>query len=130
MHLELVAEEIRPARLEHVVAADRFPGPMDGNCVLLMEKLFAGSPIRHGRQLMSKLLPGPLHATVKTQRQIQERGCCRCHQARSDPVVNETLSLQGVSPGDPSPLEYGSPQRFRLVLDVPGVRLRDYRARN
>ena len=50
--------------------------------------------------------------------------------SRVDPVVNETLHLPGrVCAGTPLTfMEYGSPHRFHLVIDVPPFKLRDDQA--
>jgi hypothetical protein len=133
MHLELVAEEIRPARLEHVVAADRFPGPMDGNCVLFNGK--ASCHFAYQARTPTHVEAPARTAACDGQPPAATAGAWLLQVPSGsgfDPVVNETLSLRAnLCAGDPLTFtEFGSPQRFRLVLDVSGVKLRDYVARN
>lgn len=131
LHLELIGEQMRPAQVDRVAAADRFRGPSNAICILVEGQVFC-------RYAYQETVPTHVEAQVTT-------AACNAQGPRTpggrwllemppgtrvDPVVNETLHLPGrVCAGDPITFtQYGSPQRFRLVLDVPGVKLEDYRA--
>lgn len=126
LHIELIAVQMKPTRVERVVAADRFPGPMGGNCILAKEAVVC-------RVAYGTSTPTHVEARVACESQSPQAVGAWLLQApprgRPDPVVNVPLALHGkVCPGNLLTFtEYGSPKRFRLVLDVPGVRLRDYR---
>lgn len=127
LHVEVIAEQMIPARVEHVVAADRFPGPMGGNCILAKGAVVCSAAYE-------TLTPTHVEARAACEGQSPRAVGTWLLQAppggRPDPIVNVPLALQAkVCPGNPIIFtEYGSPKRFRLVLDVPSVRLRDYQA--
>lgn len=130
LHFELIGEEMRPAKVERVAVADRFRGPMDANCTLVDGKVFC-------RYAYQELVPTHVEAraTCDGQNPATPAGAWLLRMpsgGKVDPVVNENVSLQGhVCAGDfLTFMEYGSPQRFHLVLDVSIVRLRDYQARD
>ena len=133
LHLELIAEEMRPIRAEQVAAVDRFPGPIEVNCLLVDGAVSC-------RYAYEDLTPTHVEALAQT-------AACDGHTptakvgtwmlrmppgTKPDPVINETLHLgRRVCAGEPIIFtEYASTERFRLVLDVSGVRLKDYRARD
>lgn len=130
LHLELIGEEMHPAQVELSAAADRFRGPMDANCILFDGKVVC-------RYAYQELVPTHIEA-----RATCDAGTPATHAGawllqvppggRVDPVVNETVPLQArICAGDPVTFtEYGSRQRFHLVLDVSSVRLMDYQARD
>lgn len=132
VHLELLAEEMRPARVERVSAADRFRGPPGANCVLAEGKVICryayqqAVPTRVEARTVSAACDSAGATPAGAWLLVFPPG------GRTDPVVNEIVPLQGrVCAGEPITLtEYGSPQRFRLVLDLPRLRLGDYAARN
>lgn len=131
LHLELIGEEMRPALVDHVAAADRFRGPSDASCGL------AGGQVVC-RYAYQETVPTHVEARVATA------GCdgrSLSHPAgtwllefppgaRVDPVVNESLHLPGrVCPGAPLIFtEYGSPHRFHLDIDISSIKLRDDQA--
>ena len=133
LHLELIGEEMRPVRTEQVAAADRFQGPMGINCLLVDGAAFC-------RYAYEDLVPTHVEA-------LAQSAACDGHTptmragtwmlrmppgTKPDPVVNETLHLgRRICAGEPLLFtQYGSTQRFRLVLDLSGLRFRDYRVRD
>lgn len=133
LHLELIGEEMRPVGVERVAAADRFRGPSGANCILVDGKVVC-------RYAYEELVPTHVEASTHAaacdgQGAATPAGTWLLQMpsgGRVDPVVNEKVALQGrVCAGDLVTFrEYGSPRRFRLVLDVPGVKLEDYQARD
>jgi hypothetical protein len=133
LHVELIGEEMRPAQVDHVAAADRFRGPSDANCILGNSEVFC-------RYAYQELIPTHVEARTTTaacdgQSALNPAGSWLLVMpagGRVDPVVNESLHLPGhVCSGTPLTFtEYGSPQRFRVALDLAGVDLRSYRARD
>lgn len=133
LHLEFVAEEMRLARTEQVTAAAQFQGPAGGHCFLV-----AGTVLC--RYAYQELTPVHVEALAQAapcdgQGPEQPAGAWLLRfppGTKVDPVVTETLALHGrVCAGEPLVFsEYGSPQRFGLVLDVSGVRLREYETRD
>lgn len=132
LHLELIGEEMRPAEVERFAAADRFRAPLNGECILANGKVVC-------RYAYEKLVPTHVEAHAVAAcyglGQAGPTGAWMLEmppRTRVDPVVNEAVPLQGhVCSGEPLIFtEYGSPRRFRLVLDVSGVRLMDYRTRD
>lgn len=131
LHLELIGEEMRPAHLKDVTAAARFRAPEDANCVLVDGRAFC----RYAYQEVTPthVEAHPVAAGCDGQGPLSPTGAWLLQMppgTRVDPVVNEAVPLQGhVCSGEPLAFtEYGSPRRFRLVLDVSGVKLMDYRA--
>lgn len=130
LHLELIGEEMRPAHVERVAAADRFRGPMGANCILVDGKVIC-------RYAYQELVPTHVEvlATCNGQSSATPARAWLLQMppgGRVDPVVNENVSLHSrVCAGDLLTFtEYGRPQRFHLVLDAPRVRLKDYQARD
>ena len=67
MHLELVAEELRPAREVKSTVADRFQGPMHGVCLLIDRKVFCRYPYEEAIPTRMEMSPcGSDTVSVKT----------------------------------------------------------------
>lgn len=131
LHVELIGEEIRPVRVQRVVAASKFPGISNASCILAGGKVSC----RYAYQAM---VPTFVEGLTETS-------ACNAHGlvkpagawllqfpagGKLDPVVNENLSFpDSVCPGSTLLFtEYGEPHRFRLIMDVPTAKLQDYRA--
>lgn len=132
LHLELIAEERRPARVHQVLAADQFPGPMNGNCILVKGTVVCRFAYEASTPTHVEAFTPPAPCPGQSQSGIAGGWLLQFPPGtRVDPVVNQILPLHEIiCAGQPLTFtEYGSPQRFRLALDLSGVRLRDYRAR-
>jgi len=133
LHLELIAEEMRPLVTQRVAAAGRFRGPDDAECSLVG----GAAACRYAYQ---EMVPTHVEAPAQSascegQRPGDPAGTWLLLMppgARVDPVVNESLHLRGpVCAGEALVFtEYGAARRFRLAVDVSGLALRDYRARD
>ncbi len=131
LHLELIGEEMRPAEVGRVAAAERFRAPLNANCMLDEGRVYC-------RYAYQEIVPTHVEAGVTTagcdgQSAVNPAGTWLLDfppGGRVDPVVNETVHLPGrICPGAPIAFtEYGSPHRFHLVIDLPAVKLRDYQA--
>jgi hypothetical protein len=133
LHLELIAEEMRPARMEHVLAANQFRGPMNGNCILVTGTVVCRFAYQASTPTHVEALAPPASCPGQSQSGVAGGWLLQFPPGtRVDPVVNQPLPLHEPICTD-QPLtftEYGSPQRFRLALNVSSVRLMDYRARD
>lgn len=123
VHMELVAEEWRPERVLDTKAAGRFAGPMNGICSLVEEKVYCHYPYR-------EWIPARVEAvtcggaTSAVLRHVPAG-------TAPDPVVMENLPLRGkVCAGDAVRFtEYGIARRFRLAMDLYGVKIGAFRGR-
>jgi len=129
LHLEFIADEIRPTTTQQVIAANRFPGPLHGNCILSTGKVTCRSAYGAARQIHVEVLTHPAACDGKSPAISAGSWHLDIPAGGLDPVANETLVLQRpVCAGEPLTFtEYGSSQPFRLILDIPEIRLRDYR---
>jgi hypothetical protein len=122
LHLELLAEELRPARVVKTTVAEKFPGPMDGVCLLIQGKVYCRYPYREWVPARVAIdgCGGPMTATL---RHVPAGGIL-------DPVVNEALPFsKKVCVGDTIRFtEYGVTNELRLALDAPVIRIEQYRA--
>ncbi|HEY4357184.1 MAG TPA: hypothetical protein VGN16_15650 [Acidobacteriaceae bacterium] len=122
VHLEVVAEELLPARDVKRVVADHFQGPMGGVCLLVEGKVYCRYPYEEviPTRVEVSACGGP--ATSLTLRYMPVGG-------KFDPVVNEMLPIRGnICAGDSIRFtEYGVVSEFRIALDEPSVRIDQYR---
>ena len=133
LHLELIGEEMHPVLTQRVAVAGRFRGPNDADCSLVD----GAAACRYAYQ---EMVPTHVEAPAQSascegQRRGEPAGTWLLLMppgARVDPVLNESLHLQGrVCAGEALVFtEYGAARRFRLALNVSGVKLREYRARD
>lgn len=134
LHLELAAEELHLARMESIVVASRFAGPMHGSCELIDGKVYCQYPYQ-------EMTPTRVQAEVKpvkcacgdSNKTIASAATLR-HvppDGRFDPVVDEQLPIQGTfCTGDRLHFsEFASAGNIRLVLDVPAVNIAEYQTR-
>ncbi|SEG67042.1 hypothetical protein SAMN05421819_4184 [Bryocella elongata] len=131
LHLELIAEELNVSEMKQVTVEERFAGPMGGNCILSRGKVVCRFAYQAWTPTHVEAVTGSLGCNVAGKPMHVGAWLLEIPQGTTyDPVVNETLSLGGrVCAGDALRFtEYGSPQRFRVAVDAPGVRLSDYRA--
>jgi hypothetical protein len=122
LHLELLAEELRPARVVKTTVAEKFPGPMDGVCLLIQGKVYCRYPYREWVPARVAIdgCEGPMTATL---RHVPAGGIL-------DPVVNEALPFsRKVCVGDAIRFtEYRVTNELRLALDAPVIGIGQYRA--
>jgi hypothetical protein len=123
LHLELLAEELRPARVVTATVADKFPGPMNGTCLLIQDKVYCRYPYREWVPARVSI-DGCAGAMTATLRHVPAGGIL-------DPVVNEALPFnKKVCAGDTIRfIEYGVTNKQRLAADTQVVRIGQYLAR-
>lgn len=123
VHLEVIAEQLRPARVVQSVASEMFRGPMKGVCSLIEERVYCRYAYREWvpTRVEASACGGAIGATL---RHVPA-------ETTPDPVVNEAVPSKGkVCAGDLIRFtEYGTVGRLRLVLDMPMIRIGQYRAR-
>ena len=123
MHLELIAEELRPAQVVQSQASESFSGPMNGRCSLKDGRVRCRYAYREWvpTQVEANACGGLVTATL---RHVPAGGA-------PDPVVNEELAFgKDVCAGDEIRFtEYGSAGRFRVSVDLPTANVRQYRVR-
>ena len=132
VHLEVAAEELSPRRTGEIRIADKFVGPAGGACELVRGKVYC-------RYAYHQEVPAKVEADVRS-------GMCDEDSLRTqiavplrwvpagtiaDPVVSEAWPFQGqICTGDSVTFtEYSPAGKFRLLLDVPAVKLSEYRLR-
>lgn len=121
LHLELVAEELRPVGAIESAAADAFAGPKGGSCSLAHGTVYC----RHAYQQFA-----PVRVEARTCSGVVRATLKNVIQNQVDPVMHETLPIKGaVCAGDILGFtEYGSAVPFRVTLDAPAIRIAQYRA--
>ncbi|MCU1322570.1 MAG: hypothetical protein JWM43_2219 [Acidobacteriaceae bacterium] len=123
VHLELVADELRPARVVSSIVAEKFPGPMNGVCSLIRGRVYCQYAYREWvpTQMEASTCSG---ATAATLRHVPAGTV-------PDPVVNEAILSKGkVCAGDSMRFtEYQSVGGFRVAVDAAMIRVGQYRAR-
>jgi hypothetical protein len=123
LHLELIGEELRPARLVQSVVRNEFPGPFAGRCSFANGKIYC-------RYAYHEATAGRMEAST-----CGGDVAARLRQVPAgtmpDPVVNEVMPSKGrFCAGDSIRFtEYTSAGRFRVVLDLAGIKIEQYRAR-
>ena len=131
VHLELIAEAMRPSRVQRVLASDEFPGPMDGSCLLIKATAVCRFAYQAETPSHVEAFAPPAPCRGQTPPGIAGGWLLQFPPGtRIDPVVNQILPLhEMICASQPLTFtEYGSPQRFRLILDIPSVKLGDYLA--
>jgi hypothetical protein len=121
LHLELAAEELRPLPVIQSVAADTFAGPKNGLCSLVHGTVYC----RHAYQQFA-----PVRVEAKTCSGDTWAALKNVIGNAADPVMYDTLPIKGaVCAGDLLRFtEYGPAGMFRVALDVPAIKLGQYRA--
>jgi len=134
LHLELVAEELRLARVESITVADRFAGPMHGSCELILGGVYCRYPYQEMTPTRVQAAVKPLRATCGDSSQTVAMAATLRHVPPSwtpDPVIDEQLPIRGTfCLGDRLQFsEFASEGNIRLILDLPSLNVAEYGAR-
>lgn len=130
VHLEIAAEELQPARSGTMVVANRFPGPADGVCELIRSRVYCR--YAYGMNTPTRIEARP-HTGSCDQESLRTLSTISLHMVpegtKPDPVASQALLFQGqVCPGDSLTFtEYAAGRNLRLLLDIPQIKLAEYR---
>lgn len=130
VHLEIAAEELRPERSGVMMVADRFPGPAGGVCELIRGRVYCRYAYRMNTPTRIEAMTRTGTCDQETPKTSSEVSLHLVPEGtKPDPVVSQTLLFQGqICPGDSMTFtEYASNGNLRLQLDIPQIRLADYR---
>jgi hypothetical protein len=121
LHLELLAEDMRPARVVQTTVAEKFSGPMDGTCLLIQGKVYCRYPYKEWVPARA-VIEGCGGKMAVTLRHVPAGGML-------DPVVSEELPFsKNICVGDAIRFtEYGVRNHVRVALDVPAIEIAQYR---
>ena len=134
LHLELVAEELRLARVESITVADRFAGPLHGSCELILGGVYCRYPYQEMTPTRVQAEVKPLRATCGDSSKAVAMAASLRHVPPGwtpDPVIDEQLPIRGTfCLGDQLQFsEFASAGNIRLILDLPSLNIAEYGVR-